>query len=112
MNAYEISKTPLQHFPDAWTRFVGPAPAVRLKAILDLILLLRATQRRHQGERWSRIARGLGLNVDILRERAKARLGKPLNEMTIEDGTVIVQNLARFLAGEEARWPIRDESGA
>lgn len=95
----------------AWTRFVGPSPAIRLKPLLDLVLLLRAIHLRHHRLRWPQVTRRLDVSMDILRERAAARLGKSLHDLTIEDAGRIVKRLEGLLEGDEAAWPLAEEKG-
>lgn len=92
---------------EAWTAFVGPRPAVRLKAILDLVLLLRAAHLRHLGLRWPRIARNLGLSLGVLRRRSEERISKTVSELKGQDAPAILRLLGSLLGGAPVEWPVK-----
>jgi hypothetical protein len=97
---------------DAWTDFVGPRPAVRLKAVLDLVLLLRAAHLRHLGLRWPRIARSLGVGLGVLGRRSEDRISKKVGELKGRDAPAILRLLASLLDGAPVEWPVKLEDFA
>lgn len=95
----------------AWTRCVGPSPAVRLKALLDLILLLRAIRLREAGHNWTRVAGELDTSVDVLRRKTRDRLGLSLGQLTTDVGQTMLKRLQAMVDGQPAQWPLYSEPG-